>query len=167
MTKKYKFTKEAVEYNGHTLRRIVATRNFGAIRKGDLGGFIETKANLSHDDNCWVFGDARVCDNALVYGDARVCDNALVYGSAKVYDNAYVYDNAKVYGDAWVCGNAQIKDQVLTTGYHTGAQAPQPIKEQPKQPEQTEVELLRQENKDLKEKLEKFFQLANEIKKEK
>jgi len=38
--KKYKFTKETIEYNGHTLRRIVATRDFGAVPKGDLGGFI-------------------------------------------------------------------------------------------------------------------------------
>jgi len=45
----------------------------------------------------------------------------------------------------------------------SGADAPQPIKEQPKQPEQTEVELLRQENKDLKEKLDILTRAFNSI----
>jgi hypothetical protein len=57
---KYKFTNETQQYFGRTLHRIVATRNFGTVKKGDLGGFIENEGNLSHFGDCWVFGDARV-----------------------------------------------------------------------------------------------------------
>ena len=102
MEKKYKLTDESVIVNGKTLHRIEALRDFGDVKKGNKGGFIEKENNLSQNGNCWVYGNARVYDNALVY------DNAKVYDYAKVYHNAKVYDNAKVYGNAWVFGNARV-----------------------------------------------------------
>ena len=51
--KKYKFTKETVNHWGITLRRIVATRDFGDVKKGDVGGFIQAEGNLSHEGTCW------------------------------------------------------------------------------------------------------------------
>ena len=102
MEKKYKLTDESVIVNGKTLHRIEALRDFGDVKKGNKGGFIEKENNLSQNGNCWVYGNARVYDNALVY------DNAKVFDYAKVYHNAKVYDNAKVYGNAWVFGNARV-----------------------------------------------------------
>ena len=90
---KYEFTKETQEFFGRTLHRIVATRNFGDVKKGDLGGFIETEGNLSHDGFCWVFGEALV------------------------FENARVSDNARVSGDAWVCGNALVCRLLLTLSH--------------------------------------------------
>ncbi len=161
-TKKYKFTKETLQFFGRTLHRIVATRDFGTVKKGDLGGFIETEANLSHEGNCWVSGDAWVCGNArvsgkaqvygdaLVSGDAWVSGNAMVYGGAQVCGNARVSGKAQVYGDALVCGEAEIKDQTqLTEGNHSG----EVIKE-PQTNLTEEVAKLRQENEELKAKLE-------------
>ena len=66
MKKKYELTSETKEAHGATLYRIRAVRNFGTVKAGDLGGWIEKEANLSKSDNAWV------CDNAEVYGDARV-----------------------------------------------------------------------------------------------
>ena len=97
---KYKLTKESKVEFGVKLYRIEALENnerYG-VDKGDKGGWIEKEANLSQDDNAWVYGDARVFGNALVYGDARVYDNAWVYGNARVYDNARVFGDALVYG---------------------------------------------------------------------
>jgi hypothetical protein len=88
MNKKYELTNESIEHEGVTLYRIRALKDFGRVKKGDLGGFIEKEANLSHYDACWVYNDARV------------------YGKAYVYANADVSDNAQVYGDARVCGKA-------------------------------------------------------------
>lgn len=85
MMRKYEFTGDTKNYLGHTLHRIMAVRDFGGVKAGDLGGWIEKQENLSHEDNCWVYG------NAQVYGDARVCGNA------------------QVEEDARVCGNADIK----------------------------------------------------------
>lgn len=78
MEKKYKLTEETLEIDGHVLNRIIALRDFGEVKKGDLGGFIEKESNLAHDWNCWIYNDAIVYGNAEVYGEAEV------YGNAKV-----------------------------------------------------------------------------------
>ena len=108
MEKKYKLTEETINLNGVTLYRIEALKDFGEIKKGDKGGFIESENNLAYEGNAWVsddacvYGNARVYDNACVYGNARVCCNA------RVCDNARVSDNARVCGSASVCGDAEI-----------------------------------------------------------
>lgn len=69
--KKYEFTGETKNIDGHILYRIRALRNIHCgglrIRAGDLGGWIETEENLSQEGNCWVYGNARVYGNAEVY----------------------------------------------------------------------------------------------------
>ena len=52
--KKYEFTGEENTYNGNTVRRIRAIRDFGNIKAGDLGGWLEKEENPSHRGNCWV-----------------------------------------------------------------------------------------------------------------
>ena len=79
--KKYELTDDTVQIFGKTLHRIKALRDFGDVKAGDLGGYIEIESNLSHDGDAWVFGDARV------YGDAWVSGDAWVYGDAKIYSN--------------------------------------------------------------------------------
>jgi len=99
MNKKYEMFKEN---EADTLYRIRALRDFGNVKAGNIGGYIENESSLSHEGDCWVSGNARVFGNALVFG------NAWVFGNALVYDNARVFGNAKVYGNAWIFGNAQI-----------------------------------------------------------
>ena len=120
MEKKYKLTEESINYCDKTLYRIEALKDFGIVKKGDKGGYIENENNLSQEGNCWisdnakvydiarVSGNAKVFDNALVFGNAKVCGNAKVYDYAKVSDNALVYGDAFVYDNALVCGNAQV-----------------------------------------------------------
>ena len=112
--KKYELTDETIDVSGTTLHRIKALKDFGNVKKGELGGYVESERNLSQEGNCWVCGNAKVCGDAEVCGNAKVCGNAEVYGNAKVYGNAWVcgnaevYGNAKVYGNAWVYGNAEV-----------------------------------------------------------
>lgn len=87
MEKKYKLTEETLEIDGHVLNRIIALRDFGEVKKGDLGGFIEKESNLAHDWNCWIYNDAVVCGDAMVYGYAKVYGEAEVCGNAKVEKN--------------------------------------------------------------------------------
>ena len=108
MEKKYKLTEETINVEGRTLHRIEAVRDFGNVRKGDKGGFIENESNLSQRGDCWVYDDAMVCGNADVYGNAKVYDDALVCDDAQVYDNAEVYNNARIYGCAFVYGDAEV-----------------------------------------------------------
>lgn len=89
--KKYELTEETVTVYGKTLYRIRAVRDFGSVKTGEFGGYIEKEENLSHFDNAWVCGDA------WVFGNARVCGDAKVYGNARVYDDAWVSGNAEVF----------------------------------------------------------------------
>ena len=112
--KKYKLTSESIEVKGKTLYRIEALKDFGEIKKGDKGGFIESENNLEHEGDAWVsdyacvYDNACVFDNACVYNNASVSGYAQVYGNAFVYGNAWLYDNTRVCGYAWVSDNARV-----------------------------------------------------------
>ncbi|EJF86996.1 polymer-forming cytoskeletal protein [Bartonella rattimassiliensis] len=140
VSKKYEITNETTEVKGHlygkviTLYRIKALRSFGGVKKGDLGGFIESEYNLSHDGSCWVGDDAKVYNAAMVWGHAKVfenaiiCDEACVNGFAKVYGNVHAYGKAiiggraRVFGDtqlisgAWVIGRKEISTGLISFG---------------------------------------------------
>ena len=121
MSKKYEFTDETTEVDGHTLHRLRAVRCFSDVKAGDIGGWVEKEDNLSKMGDAWVYenaevygnakvhGDAEIYCNAKVFGTASVCGNAEVYGDAMVYDNARVFGNARVYGNAIVCGDAMVR----------------------------------------------------------
>lgn len=95
--------------DGRKLYRIKALAPIAAhgVNRGDLGGYIESEANLSVDDWAWVAG------NAWIYGNAQVYDYAHVYGNAQVHGNAWVSNYAHVYGNAWVFGNAWVSGTAL------------------------------------------------------
>jgi carbonic anhydrase/acetyltransferase-like protein (isoleucine patch superfamily) len=107
---------ELIPSDKRNLFRIKALKAFSDVKKGDLGGYVESEDNLSQQGTCWVYGDAqvhsnaRVLDDAWIYGDAYVYGDAKVHGNAWVYDNARVYGHAQVYGDAKVYGNAKVHD---------------------------------------------------------
>ena len=82
---KYELTDETIDVSGTTLHRIKALKDFGNVKKGELGGYVkkgelggyvESEYNLSQIGNCWVYGNARVCGDAEVCGNAKVCGNA-------------------------------------------------------------------------------------------
>jgi carbonic anhydrase/acetyltransferase-like protein (isoleucine patch superfamily) len=120
MERNYKFTNETktiihpIIGEEVVLHQIQATEDMSQhnIKKGDIGGWIQSYDNLKGD--AWVGDDAKVFGCAKVFGDARVFDNACVYGNTQVYGNARVRGNArmrgdaKVYGDAWVIGDAMV-----------------------------------------------------------
>jgi carbonic anhydrase/acetyltransferase-like protein (isoleucine patch superfamily) len=121
--KKYKLIKtDYLEQNEEKIYRIKALRDFGLVRKGDVGGYVGAESNLSHEGGAWaydnacVYGDAHVYDNACVYGDAHVYDNACVYGDARVSGDACVFGNAWVFGDACVYGDAHVYDNACVYG---------------------------------------------------
>ena len=120
--KKYELTEETFTVFGKTLYRIRAVRDFGSVKTGEFGGYIEKEENLSHFGNAWISGDAWVYGDARVFGNAWVYGNAKVYGDARVFDNAWVYGNAKVSGDArvfdnaWISGNAKVYGDARVSG---------------------------------------------------
>ena len=121
--KKFELTTEFItNAAGKKLFRIKAVVEFGDVKAGELGGYVEKEGNVSQDgnaevsSNAEVYGDAQVCGNAKVCGDAQVYGNAWVFGNALVYGNARVYNNAWVFGDAQVTGNAKVCGDAQVSG---------------------------------------------------
>ena len=102
--KKYDFYSSTL-HNGVTLNSIRPLKDIprANVKKGDIGGWIESESNLDQYDDSWIFGDA------MVYGKAKVINNSYVFGTARVYGNALI-NNSAVSGSAVVSGNAVINN---------------------------------------------------------
>lgn len=126
--KKFELTADRIKSNGVTLHRIKALIDFGDVKAGELGGYVEKETNLSQYGDAWVyrhaqvFGNAWVRDNAWLSGKALVYGNAQVFGEARVYGNAQVLGNARIFGNAlvsesaWVYGDARIYSDAKVSG---------------------------------------------------
>lgn len=118
MDKKYEILKDrAITMNGSTIYRIKALKDFGDVKAGDMGGFVEKEENLSHEGPCWIYGDAMVYHNAKVKDNAIVRDYAHVYNDAQVLQNAIVENHARVFDESYVFGNVRIKDNANVFGH--------------------------------------------------
>jgi len=111
--RKYEFTGKTQNYDGTVLRQI------RRISDGEVGGWIESEHNLSHQNDCWVSGNGKVSGDAWVhgvakvFGDCQVSGNAQVFGDCQVSGNCHVSGEAWVHGDAWVYGDARVSDGVI------------------------------------------------------
>ena len=67
MNKKFSLIKkDSVTIGGIKLYRIKAKISFGNVKKGDIGGYVESEKNLH------MFGDALVSGDAWVYRDTQI-----------------------------------------------------------------------------------------------
>ena len=109
---------DTIQHNGKTLYRIQAlediynleTRKID-IKKGTLGGYIESRKNLEEDrdSGAWVHDEGKVSGKARIIEGARIRDNAEVSG------NAYVMGHrTEIGGNAKISGKAQIIDASIT-----------------------------------------------------
>ena len=103
MDKKYDLLRDdTLKVFGIKLYRIRALKSFGDVKKGDLGGYIESESNLSHEGNCWVYDDVKVfgkdciCGDTMLYNKVRINGKARVFGDAEVFGKARISDNARV-----------------------------------------------------------------------
>ena len=101
---------ELISSDMEGLYRVKALRDFNDVKKGDIGGYVESEKNLSQLGDCWIY------DNAIVSDNAQVCNNAIVCGNARIRGNAIVRDNARVLVNARVFGNAIIRDNAVVRG---------------------------------------------------
>lgn len=117
--KKYRLTENTKIINEKTLYQIQALVDIPSqgVKKGELGGFVESEENLSQDGNAWIRPSAAVMDNAKVYGNARikgclVSDNAEIFGDTRIsYDiepisfEGYIGGDVKIFGDVFIYHN--------------------------------------------------------------
>ena len=107
---------ELIPSDKEGLYRIKALKDFYDVKKGDIGGYIQSENNLSQLGDCWIYDNAKVYGNAVVVGNAKVCDYARVHNNARVFGNAIIRDNAVVRGEVCIWGNAMIssdKDYIV------------------------------------------------------
>lgn len=104
MEKKYELTETTMEISkGKVLHRIKALKSFGYVKKGNIGGWVESEANLSQEGDCWIY------DCAAVIGNAEIRDSAVVKGVSFIGDNAVAKDHALVI-DSVMLDNSVVKD---------------------------------------------------------
>ena len=94
--------------DGRTVKRIMAMRDFGNVKRGDIGGFVEWTNNLSHEGDCWIADDAIAAGWSRVSGDALLRDRVLCDGYVSVSGRAVIGDDALLEGRVAVSGDAQI-----------------------------------------------------------
>lgn len=99
MERKYKLlTEEPREYSGRTLYRIEALCDFGDVKTGDKGGWIESYDNLQQEGECWVYDESIVMDKSIIK------DRAIVKGTAIVMMNSYISSDSGIIGNVRVVG---------------------------------------------------------------
>lgn len=105
---KYEFTGEVKYIGRKILHRIRAVRDIPEyeIKSGDMGGWLETEKNLSHDGSAWVTDSAVVMDAACVTGKALVTDSAdyIAIGAIGSRDDTTTFYRGKDGGIYVACG---------------------------------------------------------------
>lgn len=120
MNKKYKMLRDHSWGSG--LHRIEAIKDFGDVRRGDVGGFIQTEDNLSDIGTAWVydnarvFGKARVYENAKLYDNSTITDNVSIYGNSELHSGCRLFDSCKVCDNAHIYGDVRMYDQTSVSG---------------------------------------------------
>lgn len=115
--KKYEILKEnfIVDKSGSVVFRIRALKEFclsdgTVVKKGTIGGYIQSESNLSHFDSCWVSDNAVVCNNAIV------CDKAIVKDEVRIRDCVYVGDNSVIEKNCIICDKVSVLDNSFISG---------------------------------------------------
>lgn len=116
---KYVITKECREFNKRTVYRIKAIKDFGTVKTGSLGGWVESSKNLSQYGTCWVADNAIVCDDAVVSESAIVRNNAVVCALAIVSGETEVSKSAIVSGESCVSGTSKVSGDSQVYGKAT------------------------------------------------
>lgn len=124
MSKKYELIKESrKDLDGNCANfvyRIRALKSFSDVKSGDLGGYVESEGNLSHNGNCWIYDDSAVLDDGVVKDDSIVKNGSRVYESTvegnSAVDSSFINSNSRIINSAITRSNlygSSIKDSVI------------------------------------------------------
>ena len=120
MKLKYRFTDiQKVLSESVTLTRIEAVIDFGNVKAGTLGGYIQTSDNLSHEGLCWVGDEAYVYEFGRVSKDALACGKSVIRGRACATDRSVICDRALLNDHVLACDDAIIGALSYISGVST------------------------------------------------
>lgn len=99
-----------VEYgdNYFTLYRIRALRDFGNVKTGDLGGYVQSEHNLSHEGESWIYDEALVFHEAKILDNTKILDDVQICGKAHISGNTIISNYVKIHNNVRISGNVQI-----------------------------------------------------------
>jgi len=100
--------------------QIRAVRDFGDVRKGQLGGYVSGEHNLCPNGNCWIDETSYVLENARITEEAQVRAHSVVSGNAIISMLAEVYecqimDHVVIDGSP-IIENSQISGNAIVGG---------------------------------------------------
>jgi hypothetical protein len=130
MEKKYELlVGDCLRAGDRTVYRIRALRDFADVRRGDLGGYIQSECSLSHSGDSWVQHVAQVYGpNGSVTGNARISGEAWVLGrvddDAQICDLVVIGEGAHVGGRTILCGDEIIRGDAVEPLERRRAAAP-------------------------------------------
>lgn len=99
--------------DGTIVYRIQAIKDFGDVKAGDLGGWVQSYKNLSQIGECWIYNDAIARDSATVQNAASLYDYSIARDHATVCQNAVVTNRVVVEGHATVSGGLHLNRAVI------------------------------------------------------
>ena len=125
--KHFRLTEETIEWQGHTLHRIEATRDSHWANAGEQGGFVEDEFSLR--SGSWVADEAKVWGSAYLLDRSLARDNAQVFDKSTLMDMARVGGNSRIHGYGTVVHNManiyngvvrDTNDYIVYQGFHEG-----------------------------------------------
>lgn len=115
--KKYELVPETFhEFYRKPMYRIRALKDFSDVKKGDIGGYVESEYNLSQFGNCWVYDDSIVGLGARVFHNAVVKSCSTVIGYSEIKDNAIVEDSSHIDNSSIVSDQSRVIKSFVTNG---------------------------------------------------
>lgn len=113
--KKYELVPETItEFYCRPMYRIRALKDFSDVKKGDLGGYVESEYNLSQTGNCWIYDDsivglgARIIDNAIV----KECSSVIKH--SEISDSAIIEKGSRIDESSMVCDQSRVIKSIVT-----------------------------------------------------
>ena len=113
---------------GETLYRIRSLKDFTLInnkkiKKGDLGGWVNSEERLSQEGNCWIYDECKMfgksyrCDESIGYGDSQQYGHSRQYGYSRQFGDSQQYDHSRQYGHSLQYGYSRQFGDSCQYGY--------------------------------------------------
>ena len=125
---KYELVKDDFkDIGGQRVYRIRALKDFmydpndpghyyPGVRKGMLGGYVQSESNLSHEGDCWI-GTPGAAGDTIVYGGSKVEGSGMVRGNIVVW-NSHI--TGFVSGDNSLIRNSQVFHNGYVHNFNNG-----------------------------------------------
>lgn len=127
--KKYELVPETVtKFYSKPMYRIRALKDFSDVKKGDLGGYVESYYNLSQIGNCWIYDDSivglgsKIVGNAVIKGHStvtrysEVSDHAIVEGGSHIDESSFILGQSRVFKSMVMGRSAVTRKSIINEG---------------------------------------------------